>query len=156
MREVGPAPMLSRYAVVSLTASMSRKSRRSVVGLCSFVHVLPPFSLRRIVLPEPLAQTTRSLTALTPRNRAVTPDCWIVQEGAATTLTTEMATTMIRMNQLFRAPNDVACLHHELHAACGGNIFRRIAGHGDQIGLQALGHPSDLVVQVQHARVDRS
>jgi hypothetical protein len=60
--------------VFSPTASMSRKSRRSGVGLGTVFHVPPPSALRRIVLPEPLAHTTRSLAALTPRNRAVTPD----------------------------------------------------------------------------------
>jgi hypothetical protein len=40
----------------------------------SFCHVAPPSAVRSTVLPEPLAQATVSLTALTPRNVAVTPD----------------------------------------------------------------------------------
>src|SRR6188474_2743461 len=85
MRESVPAPILSAYAVVSLTASTSRKSRRSAataVGLTSFVHVVPPSSVRRIVFPAPLAHATRSETALTPRNRTVTPDDCGVHDGA--------------------------------------------------------------------------
>jgi hypothetical protein len=51
---------------------MSRKSTVSVVTV-SFCHVVPPSLVRKTVLPEPLAQATRSLTALTPRSLAVTP-----------------------------------------------------------------------------------
>src|ERR1051326_306764 len=75
MREAGPLPMLRTYAVCASTASTSRKSSASVVTLNLF-HVAPPSVVRNTVPPEPLAHATRSLTALTPRKRAVTPlDC---------------------------------------------------------------------------------
>src|SRR5215207_2801408 len=61
---------------------MSRKSSSSLVTL-SFCHVTPPSTVRNTVELAPHAHATRSLTALTPRNRAVTPlDC-TVQCGAA-------------------------------------------------------------------------
>src|ERR1051325_10399578 len=62
---------------------MSRKSSASAVTLI-FFHVAPPSSVRNTVLPEPLAHATRSLTALTPRKRAVTPLVCSVQCGAKT------------------------------------------------------------------------
>src|SRR5262249_44569027 len=73
MRDSGPEPMLSRYAVVSSTASTSRKSSVSASGTLSFRHVAPPSAVRRTVPLAPLAQTTLSPTALTPRRRAFTP-----------------------------------------------------------------------------------
>src|SRR3982750_832220 len=73
MRDEGPGPMLRTDAVVALTASTSRKSSAAASGIVSFVHVVPPSSVRRTVPLAPLAQATRSLTALTPRRRAVTP-----------------------------------------------------------------------------------
>src|SRR5262245_32155869 len=73
--------MLSAYAVVSLTASTSRKSSVSESGTLSLCHVSPPSAVRTTVPFAPLAQTTLSLTALTPRSLAVTPlDC-VVQVG---------------------------------------------------------------------------
>src|SRR5262245_28924409 len=74
--------MLSKYAVRASIASTSRKSSLSVVTV-SECQVRPPSSVRRIVLPLPLAQATLSFTALTPRSVAVPPlDC-CVQRGAA-------------------------------------------------------------------------
>jgi hypothetical protein len=52
---------------------MSRKSSFSVPGIVSLFQVAPPSILRMMVPPAPLAQMMRSLTALTPRSRAVTP-----------------------------------------------------------------------------------
>src|ERR1043166_726187 len=60
---------------------MSRKSRLSPVTF-NFSHVLPPSIVRKTVLPEPLAHATRSLTALTPRSRALTLLVCGVQCGA--------------------------------------------------------------------------
>ena len=76
--------MLSRYAVRASIASTSRKSRRSVVTVRA-CHVRPPSAVRNTVLPLPLAHATVSLTALTPRNVAVTPLVCAVHRGAATT-----------------------------------------------------------------------
>ena len=58
MRDSGPLPMLSTYAVRSSTASMSRKSSASVAGCGSRCQVAPPSIDRRMVLRDPLAQTT--------------------------------------------------------------------------------------------------
>jgi hypothetical protein len=49
-----------------------------VPGIVRFCHVRPPSTVRKIVPEAPLAQATRSLTALTPRSRAVTPLDWRV------------------------------------------------------------------------------
>src|SRR5438552_4799896 len=73
--------MLKTYAVRALIASTSRKSTASVVTV-NFCQVTPPSAVRNTVLPEPLAHATRSLTALTPRRRAITPLVWMVQCGA--------------------------------------------------------------------------
>src|SRR5262245_25345944 len=81
MRDAGPLPMLRMYAVFSSMASISRKSSGSeVTG--NFFQVSPPSSVRSTVLPEPLAQATRALTALTPRRRAFTPLFCTVHWGA--------------------------------------------------------------------------
>src|ERR1051326_6261649 len=61
---------------------MSRKSRASSVAV-SFCHVVPPSTVRNTVAPAPLAQATRSLTALTPRSRTFIPLVCMVQFGAA-------------------------------------------------------------------------
>jgi hypothetical protein len=50
-----------------------------VPGIVRFCHVRPPSTVRQIVPEAPLAQATRSLTALTPRSQAVTPLDWRVQ-----------------------------------------------------------------------------
>src|SRR5688572_4140104 len=80
MRDAGPLPMLSTYAVCASIASMSRKSSVSVVTV-NFFQVAPPSLVRSTVAPDPLAHATRSLTALTPRKRAVTPLVCNVQRG---------------------------------------------------------------------------
>ena len=54
-------------------ASMSRKSSFSAPGTVKLDHVVPPSVVLRTVPLVPLAQTTRSLTALTPRSRAPLP-----------------------------------------------------------------------------------
>src|SRR4030095_7595042 len=61
-------------------ASTSRKSSLSVVTV-RVVQVAPPSVVRKTVEPDPLAHATRSLTALTPRSRAVTPLVCSVQIG---------------------------------------------------------------------------
>src|SRR5579862_4894711 len=81
MRDAGPLPMLSAYAVRLLTASMSRKSSFAASGIVSVCHVPPPSAVRRTVPFVPLAHTTRSLAALTPRSRAVTPLVCVSQRG---------------------------------------------------------------------------
>src|SRR5688572_2147792 len=81
MRDAGPLPILKTNAVRASIASMSRKSSVSVVTV-NFFHVAPPSSVRSTVAPEPLAHATDSLTALTPRKRAVTPLVCNVQLGA--------------------------------------------------------------------------
>ena len=58
MRDAGPVPMLRMYAVVSLTASTSRKSSPSASGHRHFCHVAPPSAVRRTVPLAPLAQAT--------------------------------------------------------------------------------------------------
>src|ERR1043165_9747845 len=83
MRDAGPLPMLSTYAVCASIASTSRKSSASLVTF-NLLHVAPPSVVRNTVALEPLAQATRSLTALTPRKRAVTPLVCNVQSGAKT------------------------------------------------------------------------
>src|SRR5437773_10266530 len=83
MREAGPLPILNTKAVCSSIASTSLKSSGSVVTFSLF-QVDPPLLVRKTVLPEPLAQATFSFTALTPRRRAVTPLCCMIQCGAAT------------------------------------------------------------------------
>jgi hypothetical protein len=52
---------------------MSRKSSPPASGTSSFVQVDPPSAVRSTVPFAPLAHATRSLDALTPRNRAFTP-----------------------------------------------------------------------------------
>src|SRR5688572_5860183 len=133
---------------------MSRKSSRSLVGLCSRFHVLPPSSLRRMVLPEPLAQTTRSLEALTPRRRAFTPDGCSVHDGAATTAN-RVSTKAIILMDLPGIADHAAGLHDELHAPGGGDVFRGISSDSHEIRLKSLRHPADLAFQVHHARVHR-
>jgi hypothetical protein len=64
--------MLRAYAVCSSIASISRKSSFSVDGIVRTCQVVPPSAVLRIVPLAPPAQATRSLTALTPRSRAVT------------------------------------------------------------------------------------
>src|ERR1043165_2650886 len=76
--------MLRMYAVCASIASISRKSSVSVVTL-SLRQVAPPSPVRSTVAPEPLAHATLSLTALTPRKRAVTPLVCNVQLGAKRT-----------------------------------------------------------------------
>src|SRR5690242_2918806 len=83
MRDAGPLPMLRTYAVCASIASMSRKSSASFLTF-NLLHVAPPSVVRNTVAPEPLAQATRSLTALTPRKRAVTPLVCNVQCGTKT------------------------------------------------------------------------
>jgi len=61
---------------------MSRKSSASLVTV-DFCHVAPPSAVRNTVDPAPLAHATLSLTALTPRNRTLTPLVCTVQCGAA-------------------------------------------------------------------------
>ena len=95
--------MLSTYAVVSLTASMSRKSSRSASGIGSFCHEAPPSAVRSTVPPAPLAQATLSLTALTPRSRAVTPLACGVQRGATGAAATAPATATARQSKRFHA-----------------------------------------------------
>src|SRR3990167_2616929 len=76
MREVSREPMESTYATASLIASTSRKSSFSAPATGRTCHVAPPSVVRTTVPRLPLAQAIRSETALTPRNRAVTPlDC---------------------------------------------------------------------------------
>src|SRR5689334_2269340 len=75
--------MLRTYAVCASIASMSRKSSASFVTFSLF-HVAPPSVVRSTVAPEPLAHATLSLTALTPRKRAVTPLVCNVQRGIKT------------------------------------------------------------------------
>src|SRR5215467_4103553 len=71
MRDFSPGPMLIRYALRSSNARMPRKSSDSAPGTLEACHVLPPSTVRSHVPPVPLAQTTRSFTALTPRRDAV-------------------------------------------------------------------------------------
>src|SRR5882724_8443893 len=52
---------------------MSLKSNCSESGTVSFCHVAPPSIVLKQVPRLPLAQAIFSLTALTPRNRALTP-----------------------------------------------------------------------------------
>src|SRR5688572_7129002 len=66
-------------------ASTSRKSNVSLVTV-SFCHVVPPSAVRNTVDPAPLAHATLSLTALTPRNRTLTPLVCTVQCGAANSI----------------------------------------------------------------------
>src|ERR1700754_482667 len=66
---------------------MSRKSSASLVTF-NFRHVAPPLVVRSTVDADPLAHATRSLTALTPRKRAVTPLVCTVQRGAISAYTT--------------------------------------------------------------------
>src|SRR5690242_8894198 len=72
--------MLRTYAVCVSIASMSRKSSASLVTFNLF-HVAPPSDVRSTVAAEPLAHATLSLTALTPRKRALTPLVCNVQCG---------------------------------------------------------------------------
>ena len=62
---------------------MSRKSSlRGVRDRSPCFQVSPPSVVRRTVPAVPLAQTTLSLTALTPRRRALTPVSCGVHAGA--------------------------------------------------------------------------
>jgi hypothetical protein len=60
-------------------------------------HVTPPSSVRTIVFDAPLAQATLSFTALTPRNRAVTPDVCRVHSGTATAASITSETNTVFM-----------------------------------------------------------
>jgi hypothetical protein len=73
MRDASPGPMLSTNAVRASMASMSRKSSCPESGIVRRCHVAPPSSVRSTVPFAPLAHATRSLTALIPRSRSVTP-----------------------------------------------------------------------------------
>jgi hypothetical protein len=73
--------MLNKYAVFSSTAETSRKSRFSAPGTLAACQIAPPSVVRRKVPLVPLAQTTLGLAALTPRNDAVVPLVWAIQEG---------------------------------------------------------------------------
>src|SRR5581483_10319295 len=64
-----PGPMLRAYATRASIASMSRKSSDSASAIGSFCHVRPASAVRTMVPFVPLAQTTRSFTALMPRKR---------------------------------------------------------------------------------------
>src|ERR1700752_1427222 len=88
--------MLRMYAVSASIASTSRKSSVSSVTL-SFSHVAPPSVVRSTVDPDPLAQATCSFTALTPRNRAVTPLVCVVQRGVASIVNRETATRSFKL-----------------------------------------------------------
>src|SRR2546429_1597858 len=70
MRDLSPGPALIRYTVRVSTARIPRKSSDSAPGTLAACHVTPPSTVRRYVPPVPLAQTTRSSTALTPRSDA--------------------------------------------------------------------------------------
>src|SRR5215217_7744027 len=59
MRDLSPGPIASRYAVVALKASTSRKSSASAPGTTPACHVRPPSAVRRKVPLSPLAQATR-------------------------------------------------------------------------------------------------
>src|SRR5271157_1076337 len=83
MRDLPPAPMLSRYAVFSSMPQTARKSRSSAPGTCAARQVTPPSVVRRKAPPVPLAQTILALTALTPRREALVPLVWRVQDCAA-------------------------------------------------------------------------
>src|SRR5688572_20683596 len=60
---------------------MSRKSSRPASGIVSVCHVCPPSIVLTTVPFAPLAQATDSLTALTPRSRAVVPLVCAAQRG---------------------------------------------------------------------------
>ncbi len=63
----------------------------------SFFQVAPPSSVRKTVLPEPLAQATRSFTALTPRRRALTLLVCTVHCGVCTKSEIMIASKIVKM-----------------------------------------------------------
>src|SRR6266568_4566863 len=136
MRESGPAPMLSAYAVRSLTASTSRKSSACVPGIVSACHVAPPSAVRSTVPAAPLAQTTSLVTALTPRSLAVTPLVWSDQCG----------------------PGDAASQPAASAAATNVNVFTRAFCHGFRsLALsQNSPHSDRFVRSAGRASTDRS
>src|ERR1022692_3388055 len=71
MRDFSPEPILIRNTVRSSMARTARKPSDSAPGTFATSQVAPPSMVRRYVPLLPLAQTTRSFTALTPRNDAV-------------------------------------------------------------------------------------
>src|SRR6266404_2937272 len=70
MRDASPGPAASRYAMFASTACTSRKSSASAPGTAAACQVAPSV-VRRNVPFVPLAQTTFSLTTLSPRRPAV-------------------------------------------------------------------------------------
>lgn len=43
----------------------------------------------------------------------------------------------------------LAALHHEHHAAHGGDVLKRIAVQGDDVGLQAGSNQTDFILHIQ-------
>src|SRR5262245_39599927 len=159
MRDVAPAPMLRTYAVRSSIASMSRKSTRSVVT-GSFVQVVPPSVVRSTVAPAPLAHATRSLTALTPRRFAVTPEvcgvhCRATMATSATTLAPNCPIASLPHCLISLTLGNGAPLHHELHLVQRRDVFGGIAVHCDEICEEPLGHAADLGVHFERLGIDR-
>src|SRR5262245_54202085 len=144
MREAAPGPMLSAYATRSPIASMSRKSSFSVPGIVDRCQLSPPFVVRIIVPFAPLAQTTRSLTALTPRSRAVTPLVCGVQVGVAASTAPRRPMAPLRTRGRAEARS---------HTACCNWLFDISDGHGSA----ALARPrrGDTDSQRFEAIVDR-
>src|SRR6188768_2973806 len=142
---------------------MSRKSRRSAAGADTGCQVAPASSERRIVLFEPLAHTTRSLAALTPRSLAVTPLTWGVQRGcttmwAATAISATgrngvTAATGPMNHARFRqwsTPYKTASLHHDTHTPKGGDVGQRVAIDSHEVRQEARGNPADLIGHLHH------
>src|SRR5215211_6166585 len=65
---------------------MSRKSSFAAFGTGICFQLSPPSVVRKTVPAVPLAQAVLSLTALTPRRRALTPVSWGVHAGAAASI----------------------------------------------------------------------
>src|SRR5215475_10374837 len=73
MRDWFPLPMLSRYAVVALTAWTSRNCSESAPGTRPVFQVAPPSVVRSHVPSDPLTQTVCSSTGLTAMSSAFVP-----------------------------------------------------------------------------------